>query len=301
MYQDVWVNGEVVEPGVRECSLRYEAIRAVCAPLVRGFSVLDLGCNAGYFGLRLASEFDAQVTFLDDEPRLQAIVDANDKGGTVINQRSAAADLLGLGTFDLVLAFSVLHHFDDWQTACASLLRMGEQSIIETPEPSETHLVANPERLGPMYAWLMAHEPSVLMRSESWLPNGGMRPLMCFSPTVRVGKVVSGGGYTTQQFGDYREAVEAGAGFELFPGSLNLVLDHCLHLANPITFDSIYGTFHVFRGTIGSTPCLLAKMPQAPDVPRHIEVFATPKLRDLYELSDGSTIPLTVRPEHLEV
>ncbi len=301
MYQDIFVNGEVVEKGVRECSLRYEAVRAVCAGLGKGFTVLDFGCNAGYFGLRLAREFGARVVFVDDDPALPEIVARNEFGGLVVRQRLTAKELAALPVFDLVMAFSVLHHVDDWQRAAQELLRAGRCAIIETPEPTETALVANPTVLGPMHAWFMERGPSILMKSASWLPNGGTRPLMCFSPLVRVGTVFKGGGWTTKQFPDYQTEIEAAFGGTLFPGSLNLILDRPLVLVNPIHVSSKYGDIRVFRGTVGAEglPYLLAKMPEAEDNPGLAELFAAEKLRDKYALSDGSSVVLTVGKDHV--
>lgn len=118
-YQDVIVRGEVVEKGVRECASRWNAIK----PYVRSHDVvLDVGSAEGYFSLQIARMFpDSLVVSFESEPELckiQASI-CKDEGlynHIVCNHRLSYEDIQKwhscVECFDLVLALSVLHHYE---------------------------------------------------------------------------------------------------------------------------------------------------------------------------------------------
>lgn len=135
-YQDVIdADGHLVKAGARDCGGRYDAIANQLDS--RGFSVLDLGAYAGYFSIRLAHDFDAHVTAVDDYPTLAERC-RGWSNITVINQRLTAGEIDELGRFDVVLALSVLHHMPDWSDTLDALAANSGRLFVETADPSET-------------------------------------------------------------------------------------------------------------------------------------------------------------------
>lgn len=140
-YQDQWAQGRAVSRGYRECERRYGAIRAALQHVPRPFTVLDLGCDRAYFSLRLAEDFGAICTAVNREPVVVESVAMN-PGASVtplVRAIDGPADLAELGTFDVVLALSILHHFPHvWPAMIEQMERMARYAVaIEPPAPGE--------------------------------------------------------------------------------------------------------------------------------------------------------------------
>src|SRR5437016_2940122 len=71
VYQDVVLGGQTVRRGARDCEARWELI-APHVPLAG--TVLDIGSNFGWFGLRICQEYPECVV---------ASVEADEQSGTV--------------------------------------------------------------------------------------------------------------------------------------------------------------------------------------------------------------------------
>lgn len=138
IYQDTWVNGKCVAKGQRDCDNRYEIIKPVCAKYHTGFSVLDIGANMCYFGLRLIEDFNCTVMafeFNSFEMR-ERIVGQNKTDRLILLKRKLTIqDIRVLSNschFDLVLMMSVLHHLPGNSTEWISAVRkIGDNVIIE--------------------------------------------------------------------------------------------------------------------------------------------------------------------------
>lgn len=135
-YQDVLDDrGLVVERGSRDCESRWDAIESYLTGLPWGPRVLDLGAYAGYFSLRMADRFGAQVVAVDDWRDLRKVDHQNI---TTIHRRLTPSEVEALGEFDLVLALSVLHHIPEWRDMLDVLDRVTTGIMfVETPDPSE--------------------------------------------------------------------------------------------------------------------------------------------------------------------
>lgn len=135
-YQDVLdKHGNVLKQGTRDCATRWDAIAADLDGM-HGFRALDLGAYTGYFSQRLAIEFDANVTAVDNyRPLVQAMQDID--GVHVIDRRLDHEDVAALGGFDVALALSVLHHMSDWRETLDVLLDNAGRLYIEVPDSSE--------------------------------------------------------------------------------------------------------------------------------------------------------------------
>lgn len=147
-YQDIWLNGHLVERGYRECESRYEVVRSFCLEKFqdRKFAVCDIGAASCYFGLRLREDFP-QCSVVAFEPREYMENSARLKrakaGGLILFGRKLTVEELprwaDFASFDLVLALSVLHHvkpdqFDAWISGLRGLCRylIGELSIEDS-------------------------------------------------------------------------------------------------------------------------------------------------------------------------
>lgn len=141
-YQDIWLNGKLIEKGTRDCEGRYGIIRRFCQDTFGDdrFSVCDVGAASCYFGLRLREDFPlcSVVAF---EPRNylenSAHLASAKAGGLILfGRKLMLAELprwADFSCFDLVLAMSLLHHvkpgtFTDW---VSGLRGIGRHFIAE--------------------------------------------------------------------------------------------------------------------------------------------------------------------------
>jgi len=150
VYQPIWVKGEVYDHAFQRPSAeRYEPIRALCAKFERPFSVLDIGSNYGYFDVRLMNDFPECVCVLVDDKTVGPVLQANNvMDRSVVLSRKVSAEVLESLSrsehFDVVVAFSVLHHFDDPARAFNALLKLGSWALFEIPGEDDVG-AANPE------------------------------------------------------------------------------------------------------------------------------------------------------------
>jgi tRNA (mo5U34)-methyltransferase len=91
--------------------LRWEAIRPFVGDLTAK-SVLDIGCNAGFFSVQLKLLGAARVVGVDNDSNVlrQAAFVAGHFGVELELHERQAYDILDLGNFDVVLCLGVLYH-----------------------------------------------------------------------------------------------------------------------------------------------------------------------------------------------
>lgn len=182
-YQDRWIAGTTTDRGDRLCADRYDLIRPVLDLYQRPFTVWDLGANLGYFGCRIAAEFDAVTVMVDSRPALVETCRANGLPTTIaMTARLTADDLIELAQSehaDVVLALNVLHHLPDWRRALPAVLALGETVLIETPGREDTGSVHYAESQALLDA-LERAQPDAIGRSPSHVTAGVQRPLFLF-------------------------------------------------------------------------------------------------------------------------
>ncbi len=139
-YQDIWVKGRVVRPGIRRCAERYELIAQFCRQYRRPFTVLDLGANLAYFSLRLTEQFDCTAVAAEGiySDWTREVLEQNDNPRVLLLAHVfRLADLRALAAvehFDVVLALSVIHHLDgSFAESLAVLRSLGDHLILELP------------------------------------------------------------------------------------------------------------------------------------------------------------------------
>lgn len=306
-YQDtIDPTGAVVSAGYRECEARYEVVRQAVEGLRRPFTVLDLGAAEGYFSVRLAQEFGARVVAIDSRPVVKAI---EGRVAAVRVQEMTPEDVRLLGTFDVVLALSILHHVPDWKGMLERLDRnFRSRLIVETPNPREKLRVAHnrdelPSILGGVLrrgfkqegeapaVWDSSLRRGIFVKERSGLPVYG---------TVR-----SGGGNNSGHVARFVDELADVLGYRPFPGSLNVKTRYAFRLGPyaaeyvdprrgrggrrggdyqiwPARIEGYDGPAHVIR----------------PGVRGHgrycLEVWAPEKLRDVLNVRDGDEVLLRI-------
>lgn len=182
-YQERWLHGATVETGDRTCADRYEFLRPVLATYQRPFTAWDIGANLGYFGCRIASEFDAVSIMVDARPVLAHVCRENAIPTTIaMTHRLTADDLSELAASehaDVVLALNVLHHMPDWRKALPAILALGEHVIIETPGRDDVNSAHYAESQAILDA-LSRYELELLGTSPSHVTPGVQRPMFLF-------------------------------------------------------------------------------------------------------------------------
>ncbi|MFW6031144.1 MAG: class I SAM-dependent methyltransferase [Myxococcota bacterium] len=130
-YQDIWRDGRLIERGRRDCSTRYLAIRDALEEHVGyGFTVADIGGRDGYFLVRLYEDLAARGTLIDPRPA--------DLPGHIRHVKAKYKPKQDIGTYDVILLLSVLHHVGDWKAFYESLRARCRWLIVETANPEET-------------------------------------------------------------------------------------------------------------------------------------------------------------------
>jgi len=130
--------GERLIPGQVDVDLLNEhmARYTFAVRLARGKRVLDLGCGAGYGAAELARVAD-RVTGVDVAPDAVEYARAQYTGENLAFEEGSATHLTYAdGSFDLVVAFEMIEHLEDWRgflTEARRVLAASGQLIVSTP------------------------------------------------------------------------------------------------------------------------------------------------------------------------
>ena len=130
--------GERLIPGEVDIDLLNEhmARYTFAARLARGKRVLDAGCGAGYGSAALAEAAES-VTGVDIAPEAIEFARAHYQAANLSFEAASVTELpFADASFDLVIAFEVIEHLEDWRgflaQACRVLAPAG-QLIVSTP------------------------------------------------------------------------------------------------------------------------------------------------------------------------
>ena len=66
----------------------------------------------------------------------------------------------------MVIAFNVLHHFNDWRGACDAVFKLGDNLIIETPGPDDIN-ACNQKAIPDIYNYLDSKNPKLIAQTLS--------------------------------------------------------------------------------------------------------------------------------------
>ncbi|MCH9612260.1 MAG: hypothetical protein S4CHLAM102_07460 [Chlamydiia bacterium] len=163
IYQDVLIRNQVTIPGERSCSDRFQAIQEVLNSLPNQFKSLDIGASQGYFSFRMAEDYGARCTMIEDGyPNSNTIWSTGDYLHHLCQENSHLsnlcllqrqftphqfAELAQLERFDVVIAFSVIHHmrrnnqepFTIFDQAIENILSLAPVVIVENPINTGEH------------------------------------------------------------------------------------------------------------------------------------------------------------------
>ncbi|MCT2536294.1 class I SAM-dependent methyltransferase [Aquibacillus koreensis] len=186
MYQDIWVKGQMVKKGQRECEDRYNHIKHELLKYNsnKTFTVLDIGANSGYFSFRIAEDFNAEVTMIESNKEIKKIEKQNQRNNVkLINQKVTVEELkhiIQTEQFDVILALSILHHFEDYDELINIIFENSELIFIEASALEEAEGGYNSSRVKGIMNNLELRKPEILTYTNN-LRNLGARPLMKFS------------------------------------------------------------------------------------------------------------------------
>lgn len=182
-YQDIWVKGYPIVPGVRECELRFWAIYKALRKTKKPLKVLDIGANMGYFSIRLSEKIPGTYAMIEGHEStagaLLKICKLNENPSLVLLKRKLClADLKALRLrekFDVILALSIIHHFDEpYNEVFRVLMSLGNTLIFEPPIREEETLnqfriVREPIDLENVKKKLLIEVPTGSRYGEKWL------------------------------------------------------------------------------------------------------------------------------------
>lgn len=164
LYQDLWIRGAAMQVGGRGCRERYEAIENYLSQVKGPIKVLDIGANMGYFSFRLAERFFGHFVMIENAPStvkrlLQlCLMNANPQITFLATRVTfeGLKQLLQEEQFDVIIALSVIHHFDEPFNDIVHLLASHAKHVIlehaspdERSCPNASRVRAEPLNLSP--------------------------------------------------------------------------------------------------------------------------------------------------------
>ena len=177
-YQDVVIGGRTVRKGSHDCLGRWEAI----APhMPRAGSVLDVGSNFGWFGLKICDTSECVVLSVEGDERCavqRRLLELNHCERVCLAARKVDARLIAAlaragQRFDAVLCLSVLHWIRGHREVLSGLGSISARLFVEQPHPAETG--AGVERIrrdiGPIGSYLKALFPTRPSHCLATLPS----------------------------------------------------------------------------------------------------------------------------------
>lgn len=238
--------GERVIPGLVDVDLFNEHVSRYkfAARLLReGAAVLDLGCGTGYG----TGDLTAAASIVGADISAEAVNYARaNYGREGVTFLEASCDALPLPDhqFDLITAFEVIEHLDNWRGLLAEarrLLRPGGQFVVSTPNKAyyaETRGATGPNpfhthefEYGEFETALCEYFPQVRI----WTQNHAAA--IVFAPANPVGAKLNAGGSRNPEDAHFYVAVCSDAPglpadvFAWVPDSANLLKDRETHIA----------------------------------------------------------------------
>jgi len=177
IYQDIWLNGKLIKQGIRECASRYEIIYNHCRDN-KPKSVLDIGANMSYFGLRLIEDFGCSVIAFEFDHfdlRMEH-VKANKTNRLLLLNKKLSLPYLEIlkdcCQFDLVLAMSILHHLPGNSNKWIEAIRqLGDNVIME-------FAMEDSKRVAKKKDYSIPQDAVILGYGDSHLKEDILRPII---------------------------------------------------------------------------------------------------------------------------
>ena len=178
IYQDLWGNGEMINKGKRTCSNRYDIVKGFCNNFNGDFSVLDIGANMCYFGIRLTEDFENSnvmaFEFNSFDMREKHVKQHGSDRLIFLKRKLHLSDIKTMQKymrFNLILAMSVLHHMtEDVSDWIRELKSMSDYLIVE-------YAMEDSKRVN--YGKLF-NDNQIIGSGESHLKKGYRRPIVLY-------------------------------------------------------------------------------------------------------------------------
>lgn len=307
-YQDVVRAGRIIRGRRTGSSARLAAMQPFLSALRQPFTVLDLGAAEGYFAQRIAEEYGATVLAIDAAKH----PDTRVRRGRVVRRvrRITAETLPELGSYDVVLALSVLHHCPDWRVLLPALVTATRAHLfLETPDPAEQLRVAAARaELGELAAAVGAIAPAVLARTPGIYARDLARELRVHAaaPLRWSGVVTAGSGNHGRFSRAFRDAVAPLLGYRMELGSLNVRT--ALPAVRPLLGAPAIRFYHRRRyhgrmdtvdylywpARVGGIACHAMIPGRRVHGPEWIELVAPVHLRTALGLGDGDAVEVVI-------
>lgn len=301
-YQDILVHGNVVAPGNRDCSMRWKAILPFLARYndYEPLKILDFGANYGYFSFKLAEKFPfSTIEMVDYEPLLKSLHSINNYSNVKLHfeymDEDRISEFLKRKDYDLILAMSILHHFENPEEIINLFLEAGKTVLFEVGYPNENP-VSNPERINPIYEYLTKNNS---IQINDWIPHE--RPLFYIA---RDESVIKGCIESGQKLASSKTFPEIDYQLwdlfrcKLYPGTLNIKLEKNVYFCNPTPFAEEYRIYPMF---LNGFPCYNIRPNHIEYPTRNVEGISPYRLRDIFNLQDGDEVNISMRNEYLLV
>jgi CTP-dependent riboflavin kinase len=267
-----------------------------------------LGTAQGYFAERIAHDFGARVLALDATAspawRKHRLV-------AYRVRRVTAENLAALGSFDVVLALSVLHHCPDWPTILEQLPALARRwLVLEVPNPRERLRVA-PARgdLAGLHRAVAALGGKVLSMTGGVYDRRLLRELRAVPgrPLALRGVVTAGSGRHSVFSKRFRGRLKDEIGYRMALGSLNVKLEGveqirpllgppALRFVHRRKVDGVVTGCEYFYwparfGAVAGHVMIPGARGHGPDC---LELVAPVHLRTTLGLQDGDVLPIEV-------
>lgn len=299
-YQDVYLNGEVIKSGTRECESRYKVIRNFLERFNREktFTILDFGANYGYFSWRIKKDFpNAQITMVDNGPVIKELYRLNNHENVeLINKQMTVEDLREFkknNHFDTILVMSILHHFkEDYKEVTNIFLEMGDNVVFEVYPPNvpgftgiskEVSDYVKSKGVTPINNWTTQDRPIYYKNKNEYAVCG----------------VVNSGSGEAQLNTKYFNKKFKWFGLEMCPRTLNVQMEQKIFFSNPL--------YLVNRGNwklvmiplyINGFPAFAVR-PETEDYPGFVEILSPANLREKFNLKDSDGVFLSFNLENI--
>lgn len=293
-------------PGERPCVDRWEAMRSILEQVPQPATLMDLGAAEGWFSAK-ASDLGFYVTAI--EPRA-GVLDVKTRFMHSFVGSVDGESLRQWPRHDVVLALSVLHHFEDWRDVLEQVRACRYWAIVEVPDPAEAEwmkMAKARHELEAIAEEVDLHSVKDLGRFERVGRNGATyyRPMHLLRGTVKRfrGRAFSGSGNNARslrRFAD--ERLTTVLGYEPFPGSLNLAFDEQPDLGPAVrywarTIDSDRRAYVIWPAWIQGVPGHVMIPTARTAHPNTLEAWAPVKLRDRLGIKDGDVVAVDVQLE----
>lgn len=289
-YQDIRVNGKTVSKGTRECESRYEAIK----PFLERyrykdrFTVLDFGANYGYFSWRIKEDFpNAEVTMVDSRELLKLLYKINNVPGThLISKHQHLKDIEDMEHYDLILLFSILHHFENSGDMLDAFIDKADAILCEIDYPDKPNFTGRQEQI---HTHIMTKRHTQI---NKWVPHH--RPIYSIIPNEVVfnGVINSGSGLAKTTVERLNKTFKW-FGIEMYKGTLNVRIDGEIEFYDFLRVHN----YQIIKVYLNGLPTLAIRPINVDCNPKRLELISTIGLREFFTLTDGSEVSISI-PEN---